>query len=188
MTHSRKFFALACCVTASAVLAGQASARLISHESFHDERTSVVKKFCGVAHLTVSVASVIDGRMSAVSHGPDGLVYSLNNVKESGTVTNLADGNFVTFAGTDSGKDLKVTDNGDGTLTILTRSVGNDVWYGPDGTVIARNPGQSRFELLVDDGGTPTDPSDDEVISAERVKGSTGRNDDFCAAMVAELS
>jgi hypothetical protein len=82
-----------------------------------------------------------------------------------------------------------VTDNGDGTLTILILATGNDVLYGEDGKAIARNPGQIRFEILVDHGGTPTDPSDDEFLAdLGLVKGSTGRSDDFCEAAVPALS
>ena len=57
--------------------------------------------------------------------------------------------------------------------------------YGEDGKVIARNPGQVRFEILVDHGGTPTDPSDDEFLEfLGVVKESTGRSDDYCEAAV----
>jgi hypothetical protein len=60
--------------------------------------------------------------------------------------------------------------------------------YGPDGKAIARNPGQVRVELLVDNGGTPTDPSDDGELEFVRVvKESTGRTEDFCAAAVPVL-
>jgi hypothetical protein len=48
----------------------------------------------------------------------------------------------------------------------------------------ARAARQIRLEILVDHGGTPTDPSDDEFLSEELLKGSTGRSDDFCAAAV----
>ncbi|MEJ7583220.1 MAG: hypothetical protein WKF43_03860, partial [Acidimicrobiales bacterium] len=65
---------------------------------------------------------------------------------------------------------------------------GNTVLYGADGKALARNPGQSRFEFLIDQGGTPNDPSDDEVIGSALVKGSTGRNDDICAAAVEALT
>ena len=58
--------------------------------------------------------------------------------------------------------------------------------YGPDGEFRFSDPGQTRFEVLIDHGGTPTDPSDDEFLEFPGVvKGSTGRNDleghDFCA-------
>jgi hypothetical protein len=62
------------------------------------------------------------------------------------------------------------------------------VVYGKNGEAFARNPGQIRIELLVDHGGTPNDPSDDVVLSEELVKESTGRTDDFCAAVVPALS
>jgi hypothetical protein len=42
--------------------------------------------------------------------------------------------------------------------------------------------------LLVDHGGTPSDPSDDTEISFELVKESTGRTDDFCEVAVPALS
>ena len=73
-------------------------------------------------------------------------------------VTNLANGNSVTSVATVRDKDQRVTDNGDGTLTILVLTTGNAVLYGEDGKAIARNPGQVRFEILIDHGGTPTDP------------------------------
>jgi hypothetical protein len=82
-----------------------------------------------------------------------------------------------------------VTDNGDGTLTLLILSTFNSVLYGPDGKAIARDPGQARFEVLIDHGGTPTDPSDDEFFEfLGLVKESTGRTDDFCAAVVPVLT
>ena len=55
-------------------------------------------------------------------------------------------------------KDLRVTDNGDGTLTILILATGTRRGRGEDGKAIARNPGQVRFKFLVDHGGTPADP------------------------------
>ena len=84
---------------------------------------------------------------------------------------------------------MRVTENGDGTLTILVLATGNAVLYGPDGKAIARNPGQTRFEILLDDGGTPNDPSDDEFLGRLGVaKESTGRSDDFCEAAVPALT
>jgi hypothetical protein len=85
-------------------------------------------------------------------------------------------------------KDLRVTDNGDGTLTILILSTGRAVIYNSDGKAIGRNSGQVRCELVVDHGGTPSDPSDDTEISFEVVKESTGRTDDFCEVAVPALS
>ena len=190
MTPSRTFVAMvACCVAASAVLVGHASAGEIFHESYHDEGTFVHQNYCGVAGLTLSEAYVVDGMVSAVPQGRDALAYFLEHIKETSVGTNLANGKTVTFVSTSTAKDLKVTDNGDGTTTVLALVTGNDVFYGPDGKANARNPGQIRFEVLIDNGGTPSDPSDDEFIAdLGIVKGSTGRNDDLCAAAVPALS
>ena len=49
------------------------------------------------------------------------------------------------------------------------------------------DPGQIRIEFVVDHNGTPTDPSDDILLSETLVKGSTGRSDDFCEVVVPAL-
>jgi hypothetical protein len=78
-----------------------------------------------------------------------------------------------------------VTDNGDGTLTILVLVAGSQFAYGPDGTRLFLDAGTFRFKFMVDHGGTPTDPFDDVEIegSFELVK-EAGRADtanrDFC--------
>jgi hypothetical protein len=183
MTHSRKVVAmLACCVAASAVLVGHASARVIEQERFHDEGTFVIEDFCGVAGLTVSDEFVFEGMFRIVQHGPDGFEYFAERLKETEVLTNLANGKTVTLVNVlGAGKDLKLTDNGDGTLTAITFGTGNTVLYGADGKAIARNPGQSRFELLID-------LSDGELINIELILGSTGRNDDICGAAVEALT
>jgi hypothetical protein len=67
-------------------------------------------------------------------------------------------------------------------------ATGGERWYGPDGQFLFNNPGQIRYEVLIDHGGTPTDPSDDRFLEfLGVVKGSTGRNDltdeNFCDQM-----
>jgi hypothetical protein len=191
MRHSRKLrlsAVLALGATAAAMLAAGAAARPPFKERFHDEGTFVDEDFCG-AGLTVDGAFVTDGSLLVVPHGPDGLAYFLEHISVTVVYTNRANGKTVTLTVVRVTKDLRVTDNGDGTLTILVLATGNDVFYGPDGKAIGRNPGQIRFEFLVDHGGTPTDPSDDEFLAdLGIVKGSTGRSDDFCEAAVLALS
>jgi hypothetical protein len=172
----------------SMALAGGATARPIEHTAIHDEFSEVIDDFCEVSGLTVQVDTVVDGRFLLNPHGPDGLAYLLNTLKITSVYTNVANDNTVTEVGNGMELDLRVTDNGDGTLTILVLSTGNIAVYGPDGKALARNPGQVRFELLIDHGGTPSDPSDDEFLEfLGVVKGSTGRTDDFCAAVVPVL-
>jgi len=178
---------LALAATAAVTFAVAASAAPPIRETIHEEFSFVDGDFCG-AGLEVEVAVALDFRVQAAPRGRDGLIYFLQHVSEADVLTNLANGNTVTAVATALDKDLRVTDNGDGTLTVLVLATGNAVVYGEDGKAIARNPGQIRLELIIDHGGTPNDPSDDEVLSEELVKGSTGRTDDFCEAVVPALS
>jgi hypothetical protein len=175
--------------TAAVAFAAGASAGKVAHDSFQEERSFVVEDFCGVAGLDVRIDSTMDARVHIVPRGRDQLSYYLQHGTTTETLTNLANGTALTSTARVIEKDLRVTDNGDGTLTVLVLATGNATLYGADGKAIARNPGQVRLELLVDDGGTPSDPSDDEVIDfLGTVKDSTGRSDDFCVATVSALS
>ena len=192
MRHSRTLrlgTALAVGATAAVMLAAPAGAGQVFREPIHEEDTFVVTDHCGVPGLNVEVAFVYDALLKVVPHGSDDLDYFLEHGTWSEVQTNVANGKSITTAANVRNKDLRVTDNGDGTLTILWMGTGTSAIYGADGKVIARDSGQSRFEVLVDHNGTPTDPFDDEFIAdLGRVKGSTGRSDDFCEAVVPALS
>ena len=159
-------------------------------EQIHEEFSEVFEDFCEVEGLTVRQDVVFDSRLQWNARKRDRLAYFMENVRVSSTFTVLpAEDRWVTVVETTLFKDLKVTDNGDGTLTVLVLATGNLVTYDQSGKAIARNPGQVRFEVLIGDGGTPQDPSDDEFLEfLGNVKGSTGRNDDFCAAAVPALT
>jgi hypothetical protein len=171
------------------VFAAAASAGKATLDAFQHEGTYVLDDYCGVAGLDVRVDFGIEARFHVVPHGRHQLSHFLQHGTRTETLTNQANGKSVTSVARVTEKDLRVTDNGDGTLTILVLATGNATLYGADGKAIARNPGQLRFELLVDDGGTPGDPWDDEVIEfLGVVKDSTGRSDDFCEAAVPALT
>ncbi len=175
-------------VVAAVTLAAAASGGQVFRETIHEEDDVVLANFCDVPGLTVNDAFVLDLRVHIVPHGRDRLDYFLQHGQRTDVYTNVANGKSVRAVATVIEKDLRVTDNGDGTLTILILATGNAVLYGANGKAIARNPGQIRFEVLIDHNGTPTDPSDDEFIAdLGVVKGSTGRSDDFCAAAVPAL-
>jgi hypothetical protein len=189
MKHSRKLRLSAVLVlvaTAAVTVATTASAGGQLFRELIDEKEAAIElDFCGIEGLDVEFATHRVGMVHAVPHGRDGLVYFGFNLKVTDVVTNLANGNSVTSFATIRDKDQRVTDNGDGTLTILVLTTGNAVLYGEDGKAIARNPGQARVEFLIDHGGTPTDPSDDEFLEfLGVVKDSTGRSDDFCEVAV----
>jgi hypothetical protein len=170
------------------MLAAAASAGQVFRESIHEEGTTVLEDFCDVPGLTVESSFVLDARIKIGPHGRDRLQYFMEHGVLREKVTNLANGRSVSSVQKVLDKDLRVTDNGDGTLTILVLATGNAVLYGANGKAIARDPGQTRFEILVDHGGTPADPSDDEFLEfLGVVKESTGRSDDFCSVAVRAL-
>ena len=174
---------LALAVTTAVVVAAAASAGKPIRDTVHDEVTFQDENFCDVEGMTVEIHRVLDMRVKIGTRGRSGFAYFMQH----GTIREV-----LTFEGTSltsharvNEKDLRITDNGDGTVTVLILATGNAVLYGPNGKAIARNPGQTRFELVIDDGGTPTDPDDDEVLDFRVVKESTGRSDDFCEAALA---
>jgi hypothetical protein len=178
---------LALAATAAVVVAAAASAGKVSRETIHEEFEFVDDDFCD-AGLAVEVAVVLDLRVHAVPHGRDRLVYFMQHGTETDVFTNLANGASLRSFARVIEKDLRVTDNGDGTLTVLVLATGNAAVYGENGKAIARNPGQIRLELIIDHGGTPNDPSDDVILAEELVRDSTGRTDDFCEVAVPALS
>jgi hypothetical protein len=179
--------ALALSATATAVLAAAAGAGQVFRETVHVEDTFVLEGFCDEQGLNVEDALVLDVRVHVVPHGRDRVAYFLQHGTSTEVLTNLANGTSLTSVANVTEKDKDVTVNDDGTVTILVLATGNAVLYGEDGEAIARNPGQLRFEILVDDKGTP-DPGDDDVTRLGVVKGSTGRSDDFCTAAVPALT
>lgn len=173
---------------------GPAQAARPERIPLNESTLDVFEDFCGVEGLTVQVTGEITGHAMVVQRGRERLPYYMEVTRFETSHARLdADGNVVR-AGAVTGvervlnKDLKVVDNGDGTLTARVLATGNATYYDSDGAVIARNPGQVRFSLLFDHGGTPTDPSDDTFLANLGIdKESTGRSDDFCAAAVPEL-
>jgi hypothetical protein len=166
-------------------LAGHASAKVLERETFHDEFSERTRNFCDVSGLTVRLDFTVDGRYTLKTHGSEQLAYFQSHVRSNVVYTNVATGEYVTEVTRVMEKDLRVTNNGDGTLTILVLATGPSSVYDQSGKAIARNPGQFRYEILIDHGGTPSDPSDDEFLEfLGVVKESTGRTDDFCSAVV----
>lgn len=175
-------------VIAAALLAVTASAKVVFSDTFHEEETFVLNDFCDVEGLTVELSFVVDGRVHAVSRG-GGAPYFLEYIKRTEVYTNLANGKSVTGVVNALQKDLRITNNGDGTITITILATGNAVLYNENGRAIARDPGQIRFQILIDYNGTLEDPDDDvELAFLGVVKGSTGRSDDFCEAAVPALT
>jgi hypothetical protein len=170
---------LALVAAIACALAATASAGPPVTFTIHDERNDIVlEDFCEVEGLDVTLDVVLDIRVHVNPHGPHGLEYFLQHGTDSRTLS--ANGTTLTSFSRVTEKDLRVTDNGDGTVTVLILATGNAVLYDESGKAIARNPGQTRLVIVFGANG--------EELSREIVKGSTGRSDDFCDAAVAALS
>jgi len=150
--------------------------------------SEVVNKFCGVSGLRVLVEGTGTLTYRLDTRGADSDVFYAERIVLDTVFTNARTGAFVTTHENSTFRDLLITENPDGTYTIVYFGTGNAVVYDSSGTAIGRNPGQMRWEVVVDLNGTPEDISDDEVFSEEVILGSTGRNDDFCEAVVPELT
>jgi hypothetical protein len=114
--------------------------------------------------------------------GAAGIPYVTTTVR--GTDTWSANGHTLTNVFSIVDRDHKIVDLGD-ELLITVQAAGGGRTY-VDGRLTFRNPGMNRFQVLIDHGGTPTDPSDDVFLEdLGVVKGSTGLNEtegrDFCA-------
>ncbi len=100
--------------------------------------------------------------------------------------TNLDTGGTYTNKFTVSSLDQKITDNGDGTATIVVFQAGGSRFYDSDGRLVLKDPGAFSFSFDVDYNGTPTDPFDDVEVpdSFQVLKPSTGNSDfsdqNFC--------
>ena len=130
------------------------------------------------------------GNFNVVRHG-SGLAFFRESFRGTTFVyTNLDTGGTFTLIETINSRDAQVIDNGDGTLTIVVHETGSLHAYDTDGSFVLADPGQIRFQFMVDTAGTPDDPSDDQEIegSFQIIRESTGRNDtqdrDFCADLV----
>ena len=168
-------------------LGGIASAAPPIHETFHDQFSFTDDDFCGTG-VSIEGNGTVDGRGMIRATGLEGLIYFAEHVIVETSFTNPDTGATMTTVERSVSKDLHVIDNGDGTLTVVVLATGNYTMYGADGKAIGRNPGQFRFELLVDHGGTPTDPDDDVELDFQVLKDSTGRSDDFCAVALPALT
>jgi hypothetical protein len=165
---------------ALAVSVGPASAKQLEREHFEDSGSGVFEE-CGI---TIGFEFNVRGSFLAKAIGPNKLPHFQANVHGANTLTNLANGKQVTEVFNFMDKDRKVTDNGDGTLAIQIGATGGSRWYDSNRKLVFQDGGGIWFEILIDHGGTPTDPSDDEFIEFLGEVKDTGRDDitadNFC--------
>jgi len=157
------------------LLAGPAQAANVN-ETFHEEEDRVLD--CGNG-LVLDVHAVNDVRVVGVQRG-DGLWYFSEHWDKAQTFTNPATGLALTSRNTGlATKDQTITDNGDGTFTVRTLSPAPLTFYAPDGHKVSHFSGLFVFLFLIDNGGTPQDPNDDEFLDFLGVESAHGRADDL---------
>jgi hypothetical protein len=166
-------------VASVAMLSAPASARIVDGEKFHDEFGDTDDNFCD-AGLAVDFEVTLDGRFKVNSRGPGGPDYFMQKTRAVVEYTDQATGKHATDIQPNTlDKDLHLTDNGDGTLTIIALLTGGERTYGDSGKLIARNSGQVRFRIVYD-------YVNDIELSNELIFGSTGTNEDFCEAVLTD--
>ena len=175
-------------VLGSLVATGPARGVVLETATEPIEFSNVQNKFCDENGLRVRIDGEGTLTYRVEQRGSEGYVFYSEKVDIDIMFTNVRTGQYVTSHESSSFRDATIKDNGDGTHTIVYFGTGNFTVYDSAGTAIARNPGQLRFEVVIDLNGTPTDLDDDEVISETLILGSTGRNDDFCVAVVPALT
>jgi hypothetical protein len=170
---------------AGVVAAGApAVAQPIDKGHFHDVFTDDPYSCDG---LPAQDSGDISGNFVFNQRGSSPFPYFRESVHGTFVTTNLITGGTFTQVFTSNSQDHLITDNGDGTITILVNAAGGFRAYDQHGKLVLRDPGNFRFSLDIDYGGTPGDPSDDTEVdgSFQVVRDSTGRNDlegrDFCA-------
>lgn len=164
------------------VAATPASAAVIIHEHFVSSGTEPFT-FCPGIDAEVSWSDRVHEVIR--TRGDEGLVHFSAGVHGTTVVTNLDTGGTYTNTYNFLDRDLKVVDNGDGTLTITIANTGSFKWFDADGNRVLKGAGNFRFQIMVDHGGTPTDPTDDVVIDGSFVElKSAGQDEtagrDFC--------
>jgi hypothetical protein len=185
MRHSTKLAIVALGMLGAGLGTAPAVANPGGWEEQHFEWGETVEDFCDVPGLTVEDAGSGDSRSRTVVRG--GLQYTEGHSVDTDVYTNLANGRSVTSVENRHDRDLSVTDNGDGTLTVIYHATANTIVYDDDGNVIARDAGSVTVESVWDHQGTVQDRSDDEPLSFTFLR-STGHGYDFCGVLVPALA
>jgi len=147
-------------------------AKPLEHIKFDESSSEVVEGFCGdlTARLEFHDRGVVQ-----VKQTRDGLPRYTASHHGGGSFTNLATGKAITISWNYLEQEVRTRDNGDGTHTVLAQVPGPEIFYGPDGKRVFVSGGMFRVELVVDQSGTPGDPSDDVLISEEFVSDHGGQ-------------
>ena len=165
MKVSRLIVATVTAFAAMIPVASHAAAGRLEGFSYHDDVHFVANDVCGVTGLSVTFDVVVDGRVLGVIRGSGPFPFYTITQHGWALITNLANGKSMTTTWNTIGKDQSITDNGDGTITIVEGSAGQFRFVDTDGRLVGVNAGTIWSQYVVDYAGTPSDPSDDTFVA-----------------------
>lgn len=148
------------------------------------------EEVCGIdVETTVSFVDHFIARI-----GPNGFPLFQGSGRSTVTWYNPETDLSVTVKSSGSFKDLTVTDNGDGTITVVTQVVGVPVEVSlEDGTVGLKDVGRIVFSTVLDYNGTPE--ADDDIFISDEILSISGPHPDaesdftlFCETVVEGLT
>ena len=173
---SQLWAALAVAAAAAVGLTSGVSVSLaapIEQGRFDEQSSRIVDGYCG----DLRVRSDFHDRGVFVGRPAGTELFLRFTVSHHGawTHTNLATGRAFTFVWNYLEQDIKVTDNGDGTVSVLSQLPGPETIYGPNGQLVSANGGTMRLLTILDLAGTPLDPTDDQFVSQELVSSNGGK-------------
>ena len=170
-------------LTAVATAPLPAHAKIFDRGSFHDVFTSDPYDCDGT--LAVDHEDV-RGNFSGVVRGSSPFPHFREHAMGRFVTTNLETGGTFTQLFTFNSRDHRITDNGDGTITIEGLSSGGSRFYDMHGRLVLKDPGMIKVAFDVDYNDTPGNPDDDTFVegSFRVIKPSTGNSDfstrNFC--------
>jgi len=179
----------ACSVVAAA--APSASAQLIDRSHEHIVGTDPDDEICGIPVFTTF--DIIANEQERLAS--NGFPLFMGTGRGKITWTNPVNDQTVTLTFAGASKDLTVTDNGDGTITLRTAVIGApELIKSSNGAVASIDAGRVVFVSVLDFNGTPTNTDDDVFISGY-IESISGPHPDlesdfelFCAVVVPLLT
>jgi len=171
-------------VVAAAVTTVPANATVFDKQHFHDSFVSDPYDCDGTPAVD---SSEVDIHLTAVLRGSSPFPAFREHFSGTAVTTNLNTGGTFTNVFALNSQDHKITDNGDGTITITDDVSGSSRYYDQFGKFVLKDPGSLRFAFDLNYNGTPGNPDDDTEVpgSFRIIHGPTGNSDlssrDFCA-------
>ncbi|MGW4929320.1 hypothetical protein ACWEOH_09220 [Agromyces sp. NPDC004153] len=160
---------------------------VIDHWSEHSEHIEQVEHtdppWCPDVPFDVLYVEDASGTFRFGQHG-DGNYYGASSIRSTGSWTNVENGMSFSFVRHGSDKDVHVTDNGDGTITIDVAGMGVTKYYDDSGDLLFVDSGRGSGQLTLDINGTPENPDDDvfvDFIPGDQHGRTDTMNRDFCA-------